>query len=512
VGALDVQQAFEQGMRAIPRARASVDVLRGLAAMDRQLQGKGFPPISPWWWETLQRFYRSGRRQAVLRVGRRGGKSSTLCRVAVAEALYAEHAIPPGDVGMFAFISVKRGEATERLRTIKAILDALGETYQERAGEIELTDKPYLFRVFTATVAGVSGPTCIGAVCDEAAKWRDADTGANPATQVLDSLRPTLLTQPRAKLFLSSSPLGELDAHADAMRLGDTEYQLTSTAATWVANPSVTEAQTHAECSNPDVWRREYAAIPMEGTEEGMFSPALLDGATRKTGDVPRETGVTYNASMDPALVRNAWTLAVCARRWVNGRVRRTVVCTREWRGTAAQPLRPDVVLLECSRVLRTYDLDVVDTDEFHGQSLAIIAERPDIDLVVRVNPTTAPDKIERYESILTMLSDGALEIPPDPRVRADLLAVRRLLTPNGFVIRLPETPDGRHCDHASSISLGLSRCLVDPEVQGPRRGTDEWKQAEETARLEREAEWEQRVESEVDRELEEEERERRYG
>lgn len=469
------------------------DVLLRLRELDGKLQRRGFPPISPWWWATLERFYRSGRRQLVARVGRRGGKSSTLCRVAVAESLYGTHQIPPGDVGMFAFVSVKMIEARERLRTIRDILDAIGEPYTQRGDDVELTNRRVLFRVFTATISGVSGPTCIGAIGDELAKWRDAATGANPATEVLRSLRPTLLTQRSAKMFLSSSPLGMLDAHAEAMALGDTEYQCTATAPSWVANPTVTEEQTHAEEPNEDIWKREYAAIPLEGSEEGMFAASLLSASSRADGkDVPREIGVFYNAAMDPALVRNAWTLAIAGRRWVEGKVRRSIVAFREWRGTSANPLRPDVVLREVAVLLRKYGLDVVDTDEFHGQSLAIIAERPDINIVVRVNPTTSAGKIERYESMLTQMSDGQLELPGDPRVRADLLAVRRLLTPNGFVIRLPETPDGRHCDHASSISLALSKCLVDPEYVGPPRGTPAWHAAQIKA-------WEAQQEREAD-------------
>lgn len=43
-------------------------------ALDRALVAKGFHPTSPWWLETLARFYASGRRQLVIRAGRRAGK------------------------------------------------------------------------------------------------------------------------------------------------------------------------------------------------------------------------------------------------------------------------------------------------------------------------------------------------------------------------------------------------------------------------------------------------------
>ena len=65
-------------------------IVTRLRALDRALVANGFPSTSPWWSATLERFYASGKRQLVLRCGRRGGKSSTLCRVGVAEALYGE--------------------------------------------------------------------------------------------------------------------------------------------------------------------------------------------------------------------------------------------------------------------------------------------------------------------------------------------------------------------------------------------------------------------------------------
>ena len=93
--------------------------------LERALVAAGFPPMSPWWRSTVEHFYASGRCQLVLRVGRRGGKSSTLCRLGVIEALFGEHAIPPGDVGVVGFVSVGRDESAKRIRTITAILDAL---------------------------------------------------------------------------------------------------------------------------------------------------------------------------------------------------------------------------------------------------------------------------------------------------------------------------------------------------------------------------------------------------
>ena len=170
-----------------------------LRELDSTLAAKRFPRISPWWMSTLERFYSARQRVLVLRVGRRGGKSSTLCRVAVCEALWGGHDVPAGDIGIVAIISVKREEAEKRLLTVKALLDAIGVSYEPFPSGIRLKGRDIAFQVFTASIAGVSGFTCICAICDEVSKWRDTDTGANPATEVLRSLRPTLSTMPHAR-------------------------------------------------------------------------------------------------------------------------------------------------------------------------------------------------------------------------------------------------------------------------------------------------------------------------
>lgn len=198
-----------------PHAR---EILRRFRALDLHLQAKGFPATSPWWHETIERFYLTGRRQLVPRVGRRGGKSSTLCRLAVCEALYGQHRIPPSDTGVVAIVSALREDAAERLETIRSILEALGwrrakagqagvNEYEERAEEIALPSRRIVFRVYTASVRRVSGFTSIFILLDEVAKWRDEKTGANPAKIVIKSIRPTASTMRNAKIVLSSSPI-----------------------------------------------------------------------------------------------------------------------------------------------------------------------------------------------------------------------------------------------------------------------------------------------------------------
>src|SRR5690606_30635590 len=111
-------------------------------------------------------------------------KSSTIAgRVAVAETLFGEHIVPPGDTGYFAIVSAERDQAKERLQTIRDVLEVLEIDYHYTQQMITLVGRNVAFRTFTASLQGIVSFTCIGALCDEEARWRDRDTGANPARE-----------------------------------------------------------------------------------------------------------------------------------------------------------------------------------------------------------------------------------------------------------------------------------------------------------------------------------------
>ena len=433
----------------------NAEILRRFDQLDRALQQRGFPATSPWWRKTIQRWYASGVRQLVARVGRRGGKSSTLSRLAVVEALYGGHKIPPGDIGYVAIISTDRPEALGRLRTIEAILDTLGVTHRPCTGGIigiEVVGERIGFRVFTASIKGVSGFTGIFVFCDEVAKWADADTGANPAAEVLASVRPTMKTQPGARMVLSSSPMSTLDAHYDAYEVGESSLQVTAWAPTWVANPTVTEAECAIDEPDEVKFAREYGAIPQAETETALLTGALVDRARRRIPepwDLPHVPGHRYAAAMDPATRGNAWTLVI-ATKGIDG-VRR-VALAREWRGSRKYPLSPKAVMLEVEQHLTTYFLKWVTTDQAAVDYLRDLCP-PGISL--REAPWTQQNKATGYEHVRTLLLDDRLTIPPDPNVKADLLGIKKVFTRVGVQYLLAERA-GRHSDFAPALALAV--------------------------------------------------------
>ena len=442
------------------------EILARYADVDDRLVTAGFPRTSPWWRAQFERWYRAGARWLVARVGRRGGKSSSLSRLAVVEALYGQHVIPPGDMGTVAIVSTDRYEAMGRLRTIEAILDALGVAWKPCRGGIvgiELVDRRIAFRVYTASISGVSGFTAIFVLCDEVAKWADSDTGANPATEVLASVRPTMQTQPHARGVMSSSPMGMLDAHYDAFEAGETDLQVIAYAPTWEANPTITEAQTRRDEPDESTWLREYAAVPQAEVESGLLTETLIDRATRSTPlDVPREPGHYYVATIDAATRGNAWTLIVATRG--PDRVRR-IVLAREWRGTRSAPLVPTDVFVEIRELLKPYGLTWLTSDQWAGDALRDIAAQCKLSLALE--PWTQHNKREAYEGLRSMLLDEELELPPNDAVKIDLLGVRKKLTRNGVTYELA-TQGARHSDYAPAIAMAAMKVRGVARIEAP--------------------------------------------
>lgn len=430
-------------------------MLAKFASLDRKLVAAGFPETSAWWRGTIRAFYRSGKRQLVARVGRRGGKSSTLCRFAVCEALFGGHAIPPGDVGVVAFISVSRDEATQRLRTIRSILDALGVQHKPIESGIELEGKPIAFKVYAASVAGVSGFTAIAVIADEVAKWRDADTGANPAREVLASLRPTMATQRKARMILSSSPFGTRDAHAMAFAAGNNSRQIVAHAPTWIANPTISEEQTHDDEPDEKVWSREYAAIPGADVD-AAFAPELVARAVR---DVHVERAGAPLLLLDASAGRgDSYTWAAARHVLEGGRELVQVYGIGALDGIFRERMTADQIHDRVAEVARS-----VGATEIHGDAFESFARESAFrlrKLRYIVHDWTNASKVDAIAKVREWLRDDSLVIEPGveaERLRREMLAFQERISASGFL-----TYGARRGGHDDRVALLLNLAMAD--------------------------------------------------
>lgn len=251
------------------------------SSIRNKLHAGGLPAPLPWWDDQVGRYYASGAKRFAARVGRGGAKSTTIVEIAINEAVFGDWDIPAGEVHFFAIVSQNKSEAAQRLRQIAERLRILGVPFEQAGDEIVLSEERRGFRVFACQVGSVSGFRCFGLVADELAKWTNADHSANPAPEVVASLRAMTVTHRAAREFFVSSPLAKVDLHYRIIETGSGPDQYVCSAPSWVANNSISEAYTRTLEPDERIWRREYAAIPQDSAA-AAFSSEHIERAMRE--------------------------------------------------------------------------------------------------------------------------------------------------------------------------------------------------------------------------------------
>jgi hypothetical protein len=256
-------------------------ILAALFELDATLVLHGVPALSPKWRADLTRWAERGSRRLVIRAGRRSGKSLTLCKLAIAIALFGGVTVPTGDTAWAVFVSTTIVEALARLSTIATFLDKLGVPYERSGNQIRLTGTALGFAVMACSHRSAVGMTAFMLAGDEVSRWENE--GVNPAEEVAASLGPMTLTIPQSLDVWSSSPLGTQDLHAQMVDAGDDTSQTVISGASWEYNPTVSEAQCRALARTEREFLREYGNIPQGATLNAFDQQDVL----KSFGDLP---------------------------------------------------------------------------------------------------------------------------------------------------------------------------------------------------------------------------------
>jgi hypothetical protein len=166
-------------------------------ALYRQCTGRLDPPTVP-------------AREAWTICGRRAGKSRMASVIAVFLAAFRNYdaVLSVGEVGTLPVIASDRRQARVAMGYIDGLLDdvpMLASMVVHRTTEsVELTTGVRI-EVHTASWRALRGYTCIGAVADEVCFWRSEDS-LNADVEIINALRPAMVTVPGAVLVAISSP------------------------------------------------------------------------------------------------------------------------------------------------------------------------------------------------------------------------------------------------------------------------------------------------------------------
>lgn len=310
------------------------------------------------------------------------------------------------------------------------------------------------------------------AVCamDELAVWAKDKESANPDVEVEIAVRPAMSQFSKRKLIKTSTPWTEEGLLWEAQKVGTQGRFLQSAANKAAAKSMLVLKAPTASMGNPKVPRaylvqeqqrdanaysREYLA-EFAKSASGFLSPLLLrtSVAPRVRQRAPKERMI-YVATMDPAFRRDAF--AFCIGHMEHGKF--VLDYLDAPRGTKEMPLSPEIRMAAIARICHGYGVKLVTTDQYHDVSLQEVAAGNGLS----VEPYYLSGKVKNqvWGDFVGMLNQGKISLLDDEDLLEELMAMEKVLTPNGAV-----QIQGKRDDRATVVALCLHKALQYGEVR----------------------------------------------
>jgi hypothetical protein len=408
-------------------------------------------------------------READFICGRRSGKSSKLAgNTAIHEAVFRKHNLARGERGHVVVIASTQRQASVVFDYILARLEGsptlrrliLGEP---RSDEVDLTNG-ITISVWPCNFRSIRGISIVCAICDEIAFWRDVDTGANPASEVLKAIRPAMATFPTAKLVKITSPYAKQgvvwdDFQARHKRDDLLVWRLDSA----TMNPSLDRDFLAAEeRRDPEFFAREYLAQFWESAS-GFLPPEMVDAAI-----VPGRYELTpqpdsfMTASLDSAFRGDNFAFSA-VRRTEDNRI--IQAANRCWRGSRAKPVNLAATVEEIVSILRRFGITRIAGDQHCAEPIRQALATHGIEFLQR---TTLGNRAQCFNTLRTLVTSGQIELLDDPAQTAELKSLEQIVTASGSV-RVEASASG-HDDRAVALALAaheaMTTVLVKPWVE----------------------------------------------
>lgn len=307
-------------------------------------------------------------REGWVPVGRRGGKSRVLAMIACYLALCFDWTpyLAPGEIGYISVLADQRSHASAIMNYIKGALrhPRLASLVRKPLVETIELEPRVTIEVVTASIKAVRSRTVIAALCDEIAFWEANEDCANPDVEILNGLRPAMMTIPGSLLLAASSRYARRGALWNNFRdwYGKPEGPLVWSADTMTMHPSVDREWLAAEFERDPV-----AAAAEYGLEFRTDVGALVDPdvarecVVRGRHELPPDRRFSYRAFVDPSGGSgDSMTLAIAHD---NGE-RPVLDALREVR----PPFQPDQVVSEFAGLLKAYLCFEVTGDHYGGE------------------------------------------------------------------------------------------------------------------------------------------------
>jgi len=437
----------------------SKEILDGLGEIEEALARHGVPKRSDWWRGEERRFYgHPSAREWLACVGRGGVKTGEIVRTAIAESLFGEHFVPPGERHFFMIVSENVAEATKTADIVQQYLQFLG-VESARVGETIEIGRDRGIRVRAQRIGAVSGFRCYGWAADECAKW-SSESGVNPSAEVIASIKAMTITHARARGRMFSAPFSMSGFFHGVFSDGDSRHVVVSHAPTWVANPTIPEARTRELERDERIWKREYKAEP-SASASAAFDPTLIERAFVTRVQLPACTRVIV---MDPSELKNDdWTW--CSAGWRVGEGGRSYISIEDvdcveagyWRKFTSADVCAKVAKLAKERGITAVHGDQKDQYSFpslfaaHGLSFTS-------------HPWKLTTKAPAVARLRGLLADGEIAFEKHAKLQRQLIDYEEVLSANGHI-----KYKGRGSSHDDFASVVITSVMCEQAGNLPK-------------------------------------------
>jgi hypothetical protein len=383
----------------------------------------------------------------VIVAGRRSGKSFIISVKAVYQGLFFNYRpfLSPGERGVIQIIAADRQQSRTIFNYCSGILHSNPAfeacIVNETKERIELNTQVDI-EIQTASFRTIRGKTVVSALCDEIAYWM-AD-GSSPDTEIINAIKPGMLTIPHACLDMLSSPYARRgvlwEYYQEYWANDEAEDTLVIKAPSLLLNPTLDEKHIEGEIAKGSAARAEWLAEWREDIED-FLSLEQIQAVVAHRGTLPAEPHLFYHAFTDPSGGRSdAFTLAIGHRQ----EDRHIVDLVRAWE----PPFDPSVVVEGIAEVCKAYRVSQLTGDKYGGEWVTSAFQK--VGLTYQTSPLT---KSDLYLNLEPTINTRKIELPNDEKLITELRSLERRRGRSGRdVINHPPMKSARD-DRANSVA-----------------------------------------------------------
>lgn len=359
--------------------------------------------------------------------GRRAGGSRMLAFLLVVWACFRKYDLAPGERATCLIIAADRKQARTVFGYVLGFVEstpALAALIVRQTQDAIELNNGVSIEIATASFRTTRGYKVVFAGLDEAAFFSSDDGAANPDTEIVRALRPSLASVPESLLVGISSPYaqrGELFKHYERYFGRDGDI-LVWQAATRTMNPTIPQSVIDQALDEDPVAAAAEWLAQFRSDIESLFSRDVLDAVTiRGRYELAPQPGTRYTAFIDPSGgSADSMTLGI-GHRDLDGRA--ILDCVRE----AKPPFSPELVVGDFVRELKRYGVTTAFSDRYGGEWV--------VEAFRKFGVTVTPSELTRSEIYLesvAAINSGQVALLDHPRMLGQLAGLERRVGRSG--------------------------------------------------------------------------------